>query len=791
MVTIDEPPTDTDAGGAFRLSTPTGDIIMRTFDSIIAAISGAAVLTTLALAPAAQAQESERAVEEIIVTAQKRDEALTDIPMSVTVLSGDFLERVRADSFEDFVALIPGFSLESSTAGVNRITLRGINTGGVATTVGVYVNDVPFGSSSGLANAAILSGNFDTFDVARIEVLRGPQGTLYGASSLGGVMKYVTNDPNPEAFEARGKVSVESVEDGGTGYNFTGLVNVPVSDRVAVRASGFFRHDDGYIDSIGNNPIPSLTDPTVNVVEGTRVEEDINSVDVFGGRISALFNINEDVSLDLTAFAQNIESDASNVIDADPVTLEPVGGDFVRSRYHEDFTDIEYRVYSATLDWDLGGMALQSVTSYSTFDQDFQTDVAANTALAGAPLASVTTLLFGDAATRPLSAIQDQITSTDKFTQEFRLLSAESDTFEWLAGFYYTDEDSGIDPQRIFAVEAGTDTPASDIPTLVEAAVVSTYEEYAVFANATWYVTPRFELSFGARASENDQEASQTLQGALLGGAVNFEDASSSESPFTWSFSPRYEISEDVSVYGRVATGYRPGGPNIIPTGAPPGTPGSYDSDTLTNYEIGIKADAMGGMLSFDAAAFFLDWEDVQLLAVVNGVGLNANGGTAESKGVEVSATLRPADGLTLSFNSAYTDAELTQDTDPVVGGTDGDPLPFVPEWSFGLNGEYTWPVLGDAMAYVGGNLGYVGDRTAGFGNRLPDGSLREADAYTTLNARAGIEFDSWSVELYANNLGDEDGINDINTPGALPNGLVGLALIRPRTIGISVGARF
>ncbi|WP_405235074.1 TonB-dependent receptor [Lentisalinibacter orientalis] len=763
---------------------------MRTFDSIIAAISGAAVLTTLALVPAAQAQQSERAVEEIIVTAQKRDEALTEIPMSVTVLSGDFLERVRADSFEDFVALIPGFSLESSTAGVNRITLRGINTGGVATTVGVYVNDVPFGSSSGLANAAVLSGNFDTFDVARIEVLRGPQGTLYGASALGGVMKYVTNAPDPEAFEARGEVSLESVEEGGTGYNFTGLVNVPVSDRVAVRASGFYRHDDGYIDSIGNNPIPSLTVPGVNVVEGTRVEEDINSVDVFGGRISALFNINEDVSLDLTAFAQNIESDASNVIDGDPLTVEPVG-DFVRSRYHEDYTDIEYRVYSATLDWDLGGMALQSVTSYSTFDQDFQTDVAANTTLLGAPVAAVATLFFGDAATRPLSAVQRQVTNTDKLTQEFRLISPESETFEWLVGLYYTDEDSGIDPQSILAVEAGTDTLASDIPTLLEAALISTYEEYAVFANATWYVTPRFELSFGARASDNDQEASQTLQGALLGGSVNFEDANSSESPFTWSFSPRLQVNDNVSVYGRVATGYRPGGPNVIPAGAPPGTPGSYESDELTNYEVGIKADALGGILSFDAAAYFLDWEDVQLLAVVNGVGLNANGGTAESRGMEVSATLRPTDGLTLSFNSAYTDAELTQDTDPVVGGTDGDPLPFVPEWSFGLNGEYTWPVLGDAMAYVGANLGYVGDRTAGFGNRLPDGSLREADAYTTLNARAGIDFGSWSVELYGNNLGDEDGINDINTPGALPNGLIGLALIRPRTVGISVGARF
>ncbi len=343
------------------------------------------------------------------------------------------------------------------------------------------------------------------------------------------------------------------------------------------------------IDSIGNNPIPSLSDPTVNIVDGTRVEDDINEVDTFGGRFSALFHIAENISLDVSLLSQNINSESSNLIDADPVTLNSTSGDKVRSRYHRDDSDIEYRVYSATLDWDFGPAALESVTSYSTFEQDFVVDVAANTALAGAPLAGVATLFFGDAATRPLSVIQDQVTSTDKFTQEFRLISAENDTFEWLVGLYYTEEDSGIDPQRIVAVEAGTDRIATGIPMLVEARVNSEYEEVAVFANTTWHITDRLELSLGARVSENDQTASQNLTGALLGVAPEFEDASSSESPFTYSISPRFQVNDNVSIYGRVATGYRPGGPNVIPVGAPPGTPGSYDSDELTSYEAGIK----------------------------------------------------------------------------------------------------------------------------------------------------------------------------------------------------------
>ncbi|MDH4109682.1 MAG: TonB-dependent receptor [Gammaproteobacteria bacterium] len=748
--------------------------------------SGAFVL------PAAAQSESESTLEEIIVTAQKRTQTLAEVPLSITVLSGDMLERQQADSFRDLVALVPGFSISSSTRGVTRITLRGINTGGVATTVGVYVDDVPFGSSSGLANAAILSGDFDTFDLARVEVLRGPQGTLYGASSMGGVMKYVANRPNTEALEARGQASVETVDGGDTGYAFTGLVNVPVTDSFALRAAGFYRADAGFIDSIGNNPIASMTDPGITVVEGTRVDQGINAADIFGGRVSALFDLSDNASLNLMALMQNIESGSSDVVDADPVTLQPLNSRAVKSQYHGDAADISYRLYSATLDWDFGRVALQSVTAYSTFEHDFRTDLAANTALTGGiPLAALTTAFFGDDTTRPLSVVQDQITSTDKLTQEFRLVSEENDSFDWMVGLYYTDEESGISPQDILAVEAGTETPAEGIPLLASASLVSNYEEIALFANATWHLTDRFELSFGARQSDNDQDASQSLEGPLVGGSVSFDDAASSESPFTWSFSPRYEFSDDLSVFARVATGYRPGGPNVIPTGAPPGTPGSYDSDTLTSYELGLKAGSQNGTYAFDVTAYYLDWEDVQLLAVVNGVGLNANGGTAVSKGFEFAATVRPTEGLTLSLNGAYTDAQLTQDTDPVVGGLDGDPLSYVPEWGFGIDGSYEWSLSGDSMAYVGANLGYVGERPADFSNRNADGNIREIDSYTAINLRAGVDFGRWYVELYGRNLGDELGINNIVSEGALPNGAVGLSLIQPRTFGLSIGAGF
>jgi outer membrane receptor protein involved in Fe transport len=737
------------------------------------------------------ATEDEGVMGEVVVTAQKRAEALEEIPLSISVIGGEALERQRADNFQDLIALVPGFSINSNTRGVSRITLRGLNTGGVASTVGVYVDEVPFGSSSGLANGAVLSGDFDTFDMNRIEVLRGPQGTLYGASSLGGTIKYVPNAPSTDGFEGRLQGTMEDVEGGGMGYALTGVLNLPASETFAIRASGFYRSDEGYIDSIGNNPIPALQDPTVTI-ESTRVEEELNGAETYGGRVSALLEPSEAFSLNLTAMFQDINSDNSNRFEADPETLDALYGGSVVSRYHPEWTDIEYRVYSATINWDMGPVTLQSVTSYGEFTETFQRDIAVVPAL-GAPTAQLATLLFSTPGTTDmlLSGIIEQVTSTEKFTQELRLLSPESDSFEWLVGAYYTDEDSGIDPQNVFAVSAGTEVHAPGIPQLAEISLNSTYEELAFFANATWHITPKFDLSFGGRWSDNEQDASQVLDLFVLPAPVNFDKVSSSESPFTYSVAPRYELTDTTSVYARVATGFRAGGPNILPPGAPAGTPAAYDSDEVTNYELGLKTANEAGTFSLDVAAFFLDWKDVQLLAVVNGVGINANGGTAESQGVEFTATASPGAGLSLTFTGAYTDAQLTEDTDPIVGGLDGDPLTFVPEWALGLGGDYEWAAFGDATAYVGGQVSYVGERPADFGNRDAAGNIREAEDYTTLDLRAGIIRERWSLELYGKNVTDEEGITDLEAPGNFPNGAVGISTIRPRTIGLALGARF
>jgi outer membrane receptor protein involved in Fe transport len=228
----------------------------------------------------------------------------------------------------------------------------------------------------------------------------------------------------------------------------------------------------------------------------------------------------------------------------------------------------------------------------------------------------------------------------------------------------------------------------------------------------------------------------------------------------------------------------------VLPPGAP--VAATYDSDELTNYELGLKMSNASGSFSLDAAAFFLDWKDIQLYQVVNGFGINANGGTAESKGLELSASARSG-GLSVTLSGAYTDAKLTQDTDPAVGGLDGDALPYVPKWALALGGDYEWSAFGDATAYVGGQVSYRGDREANFDNRLgpPTLARREADAYTQVDLRTGVLWKKWSLELYGKNLTDERGITDIQAPGLFPAGAAAISIIRPRTLGLSVGVRF
>jgi iron complex outermembrane recepter protein len=715
----------------------------------------------------------------IIITAEKRPQLLLDVPQSVTAVSGATLEAQHATNFQDYLKLVPGLQLDQSRPGQGRLIIRGVNTGGVASTVSVYMDETPFGSSSGLVNGAVLAGDFDTFDLNRIEVLRGPQGTLYGASSLGGVLRFVTNAPSTSGVEVRGRVGIEDVSGGGIGPNVDAMINLPLSSTVAFRASGNFRKDPGFIDSTG--------------IGGSDRAKNINDDRVFGGRASLLFKPSDAASIRLTALAQNIDADEPTLIEADPVTLKPLHG-LVESQFVPQFSNLHYRVLNGTGTFDLGFANLVSSTSFSKQDQTTRGDLTVALSAALAPLIG------------PNEFIEPQLTNLKKFTQELRL-SGQTHFADWLVGGFYTHE-SGLIQQDLVALQPGTLTPVT-LPSFLGATLGhlelhSTYKELAGFANATIHFTDEFDLQFGGRYSHNSQSATQSSNGALVGPPTVFTN-NSAEHVFTYSVAPKFKINPNTTLYARVAKGFRPGGPNAIPPTAPAAVPRTFQSDSVTSWEAGIKAQTPDHLFSIDADAFHITWKDIQLFNVVVVVdpvtkrpiafGVNINGSGAKSDGAEFTATARPLRGLDLSLNAAYTNARLTADTPTVVGGFKGDQLPFTPKLSVAAIADYHWRINPGMRAHVGASIrrlsGQTGDFDAGF--VALHGHQRHIPAYSVIDLYAGADFGHFNLDAYVKNVGNSHGITSIagtQTP-IFPDGSIGTGIIRPRTIGVSLGFNY
>ncbi|MBB6504584.1 outer membrane receptor protein involved in Fe transport [Sphingomonas endophytica] len=758
--------------------------------SALALFLGGAAAAQQAPSDAPPPERETAQIGDIIVTAQKREQLLSDVPQSISVLGGEALEQRQARTIADYAALVPGLSFESGNPGQTRVVLRGINAGGASPTVAVYLDDTPFGSSTGQTNGATLAGDFDTFDIERLEVLRGPQGTLYGANSLGGVVKYVTVAPRLGEWEARGQGGVETVRDGGTGYYGNALVNVPLGDAVAVRASGFYRRTAGYIDSIGI------------------ADADVNRARSYGGRASLLLKPSDRLSLRLTAVLQNIDVDSRNAFDADAATLRPItadpftgartGGRDVRYQLFPDRNEVSYRLYTGTLDYDLGFASLTSVTSYSRQVATDRSDVSYNLLAPGVTLAQYASSEIYGLAPDAYGMYYPNRSTQKKFTQELRLASKGPATVEWLVGGYYTREPGQL-YQRYYPFDTATGRPVTPVPEipgfngLVLAQLDSTYKEFAGFGSATLHLSDKFDLTAGGRYSHNDQRTTQTLDGILFGGPSQ-NRATSKEGVFTWSVSPRYEFAPHSEVYARVAKGYRPGGPNVVPPGAGPDYPLQTDADTLMSYEAGIRAETADRTFGIDLSGYYLDWDKTLIVATfqtdAGPISADANGEGARSYGVEATATLRPTRGFTVTTTVAYNNTGLRGDTSN--GGRDGDQLPFAPTWNANVSAEYSWDWDG-ARPYVGADVSTVSDRLGNFDATYRDlfGRRITFDGYTTASLRAGVSLGRFDLSVHARNIGNSRGLISAGTYPTRPNGAIEVSPIQPRTIGATLGVGF
>ena len=736
--------------------------------------------------------------ERVVVTAEKREENIQEVPSSISVINDVELDNLHATQLTDYAPYIPGFQVNSGgSPGQTFISLRGLADITSGATVATYIGETPMGSSGIYQRADVNELDLLPYDVRRIEILRGPQGTLYGANSIGGLIKYVMIDPSltTEEFHIGGGISgVEHGDQPGWDAHIGGTVPL-VSGTLGLRLS-YARNDGaGFID---------------NVVDG---EHGINDFNQQAALVGLLWQPNENIRLRFTALGQRIESDNNANVPLNPKTLDPLFGDLTNEIFVNEPYTKNVGLVAATLNLNFGWADLTSATAYLNARTDQRFDVTLG--IGDLPL------LLGF----PMSGIsgEDINLNLDKFTQEIRLTSKQGGRFLWQLGGFYTYE-HGHQDQFLF-INQMNGQPFPGLPNLFNALLPSTYKEWAGFANASFDFTDRFNLGAGIRFSRNEQSFEQILAGLLAGGNTDLP-GHSDENVFDYMVSPKFRLGKDQLLYARIATGYQPGGPNI----AVPGVPPSVKSSTVTSYEAGLKSEFFDHRLLFDIAGYHISWDDIQVSKVVNGLGALVNAGKAETNGVELTTGFEPIKNLRFSINGAYTDATLSSNA-PSLGGRAGDRLPNVPVYSASAMVDYYFPLpfgrtmpeqrqqvaayaentgknpaRGDGKTVAGETQGaqvaaWNGHVGAGF--RWVSSQWSEVESsptairtpsYGAVDLNADVSNGRYTIRIFAKNVTDERAYPTVFSNFNFLTGEVINALgtpIQPRTVGIEVDCKF
>jgi iron complex outermembrane recepter protein len=657
---------------------------------------------------------------------------------------------------------VPGLSYSSTGPSTNLLVIRGITTGSqLSSATGVYLDDIPLGASTS-NGIGYQSLNVNVFDLNRVEVLNGPQGTLYGATSLGGTVKYITNLPDPKGFSVEAGAQVSSTEHGGINHAYTGMVNLPFGNGLgAVRIDGYQVYDSGY----AKDPVYHRDNQGWDRSEG--------------GRVSLLLQPTDQLDIRLNASTQHIPSESANVAFRDPVTRRPTYGTYDQAYPTFQPSSYSLTLYSATVNYDMSWAKITSISGYQVNNGTSNTDDS----------------LIYDAALGALGAGADPWslyvnTTTKKFTEEVRLASHENDYFQWLVGGFLNNEKTyEIVDLFDFANPGGTFFGLSPFTSFLP----STYREYAAYADATVFVTKQFELGLGVRYSKQRQAYEETVSGLLATGSAAVLTppvATSDQSVVTYLINPKYHITDDVMVYARAASGFRPGGPNFVlspglgnPTFAP---------DRLWNYEVGEKSSFLDKRATLDFDLYDILWKDIQVTVNNGGVNQLENAGTARVTGAELAFNYRVFSALTLGGSAAYTDARLSSSA-PVIGVKSvGARLPLSPRYNFALVGTYNFSIVENYSGALNVTDRWVGERLAGFGTPISPqyelASYNITDLNLSVYAPHGLEYG-----LFVRNVFDKAGevsasvlANEYNPASPVP-----VVLTQPRTVGLSVKYKF
>ncbi|MDB5368349.1 MAG: TonB-dependent receptor [Rhodospirillales bacterium] len=731
-------------------------------------IDGSAVITRVGAAASPAGRRGQTLVggsdvAEIIVTANKKSEKLSSIGAGISAISGDTLERLNANNLEDYLGFVPGVAFTSfGRPGQNQITIRGVAALGLGSSVATYVDEIPVGSASNEAQGSNYTPDIDPADLDHVEVLKGPQGTLYGASSLGGVLKYVTKSPNLSSTDFTTSAEMGSIEHGEIGYKLRAAGSAPiVQDVLGVRLSGFYRRDGGFIDN------------------GLNGRKDVNSDRAWGLRASILYEPTDKLQIKLGAVYQQAKADGLNAVSYNAAPNAPppfiaLHGDLNQWLRLPQPNSVKDQIYTAEVRYDLGFASLVSATGASREDIYRFTDVTG----------TYTRASYVNALHEPVGSVASLVNNYNikKVSEEARLQSAANDVFEWVVGGIYQKETSHTGGTvNIRSPEYVLLPQPAGIASLSNSS--NDLQEFAGFVNATYYIRPDIDVSVGYRRSHISQANDTVQTGYVFTPANPTAVISRHDRPIndvdTYSAGIRWRITDDALLYVRAASGFRPGGGRPQPPLDIPNFVFTYNPDTVWSYETGIKAKAWGGRAVFDVDVFYIDWTDVQTLvpAVVGQPFLvNGNGGTAVSKGFEGQFQLTPLPGLDLVAGVAYTDAHFTQTVGTV---NDGDQLQFVAKFVASLQAEYRHELFQNWDGFIGADYRYRSSMLDAIDFRMP--------GFGQIGMHVGVERDGTRISAFVINLADKRSLLGYTGGGNQPGDPYRYAVNPPRTIGISV----
>ena len=758
---------------------------------------GAALFLALPFALSAQdvSPPTDEEIGEIIVTAQKRATSLQDVPFSVAAVTGQDLEQSGASNIVELARNVPGLYIADIGPGQSQVAIRGISAGqvvrdqpGVKESVGIYLDESPI-------SIALFTPDLDLYDLDRVEVLRGPQGTLFGAGSSSGTVRYITAQPNVGNMGGSVDLTASGVTDGDFGGSVKGSLNLPLGENAAMRAVGYYTEFSGFIDSL---------------YPGRATQKDVNGGSRTGGRLAFRFEPSENFTITPRIVYQKLETDGFprvdyyNLLGNTYTTTEPQVDPGERgqvTQLPEGLTD-DFLMGDLKLEFDFGSVGLTAVTTYIDRTVNVLRDA---TQLTG----SVTKSPIGlsDADARLDSALHDD-TELTTFSQEIRFGSSGEGAFQWVAGAFYQESDRkygqtlptpGYDaligaPSSLFGAPA--DTP-------FYSRMSYDFSQFAVFGEATYTFNQHWALTGGLRYYDFQEDRLLTFAGVFADPAIYLDEPGSTSSD---GVSPRvilaFSPTDDVQFTAQVARGFRLGGINDplnegLCTPADRATYGghpTWDDEEVTNYEVGAKTRLAGGRVTFNASVFYSDIDGLQAVADAGSCSsriiLNAQ---AVSQGAEMELFVRPNEHWDLGLSATLADTQITESqtdgTGAIIAGIrDGNRLPTSPEFQAAATAAYNWSFGNSLESYVRFTVQYVGDsytqladQEPNFGiltNTLPTTGRPPGSAdlinmggipanttinfdpnlpsYSIGNIRWGFGTEAWEAALYINNIWDE-----------------------------------